>query len=77
MSGALLPGCGTTNGWPISDLIIGDAKDYRDALLARGLSPATINRALISLALFFDASGRAADTTFRQLDRVNLVEHAS
>jgi hypothetical protein len=45
-------------------------------LLARGISPATINLALTSLALFFDASGRAADTPFRQFDRVDLVEHA-
>jgi site-specific recombinase XerD len=61
---------------PISDLTVGDAKDYRDALLARGRSPSTINRALTSLALFCDASGRAADNPFRLVDRVDLVEHA-
>jgi len=61
---------------PISDLTLGDAKDYRDALLARTLAPATINRALTSLALFYDASGRTGDNPFRQLDRVDLVEHA-
>jgi site-specific recombinase XerD len=61
---------------PISDLTIGDAKDYRDALLARGRAPATINRALTSLALFCDASGRTGDNPFRLLDRVDVVEHA-
>jgi len=61
---------------PISDLTVGDSKDYRDALLARGRSPSTINRALTSLALFCDASGRATDNPFRLLDRVDLVEHA-
>jgi site-specific recombinase XerD len=35
---------------PISDLTVGDAKAYRDALLACGQSPATINRALTSLS---------------------------
>jgi len=60
---------------PIGDLTLGDAKAYRDALLARGQSPATINRALTSLALFCDASGRAADNPFRLVDRVDLVEH--
>jgi site-specific recombinase XerD len=60
----------------ISDLTVGDAKAYRDALLARGRSPSTINRALTSLALFCDASSRAADNPFRHLDRVDVVEHA-
>jgi site-specific recombinase XerD len=61
---------------PISDLTVGDAKAYRDTLLARGRSPSTINRALTSLALFCDASGRAADNPFRLVDRVDVVEHA-
>jgi integrase len=53
----------------ISDLTVGDAKDYSGTLLARGQSPATINRALTSLTLFCNASGRA-------VNRVDLVEHA-
>jgi site-specific recombinase XerD len=60
----------------VDDLTVGDAKAYRDALLACGRSPATINRALTSLALFCDASGRKADNPFRIVDRVDRVEHA-
>jgi len=60
----------------VDDLTVGDAKAYRDALLACGRSPATINRALTSLALFCDASGRIADNPFRLVDRIDRVEHA-
>jgi site-specific recombinase XerD len=60
----------------VDDLTVGDAKAYRDALLACGRSPATINRALTSLALFCDASGRKAGNPFRIVDRVDRVEHA-
>jgi site-specific recombinase XerD len=60
----------------VDDLTVGDAKAYRDALLGCGRSPATINRALTSLALFCDASGRMADNPFRMVDRVDRVEHA-
>jgi site-specific recombinase XerD len=42
------PGLGVTEITPI------DAKTYRDHLLAKRLAPTTINRALISLMLFFD-----------------------
>ncbi len=59
----------------VDDLTVGDAKAYRDALLACGRSPATINRALTSLALFCDAAGRKADNPFRIVDRVDRVEH--
>jgi site-specific recombinase XerD len=60
----------------VDDLTVGDAKAYRDALLAYGRLPATINRALTSLALFCDASGRMADNPFRLVDRIDRVEHA-
>ena len=51
-----------------------DAKQYRDYLLALGRAPATVNRALVSLALFLDALGRQADNPFRKVDRVEQVE---
>lgn len=60
----------------VADLTVGDAKAYRDALLVRGRSPSTINRALTSLALFCDASGRMDDNPFRIVDRVDRVEYA-
>ncbi|MCG8349586.1 MAG: tyrosine-type recombinase/integrase [Chloroflexales bacterium] len=60
----------------VDDLTVGDAKAYRDALLGCGRSPATINRALTSLALFCDAAGRLADNPFRIVDRIDRVEHA-
>src|SRR6266446_9150446 len=42
------PGLGATEITPI------DAKTYRDHLLAKRFAPTTINRALISLMLFFE-----------------------
>ena len=60
----------------LADVTTGDARDYRDALLAAGRAPATINRALISLALLCDAPVRRADNPFRRIDPVDTVEQA-
>ncbi len=57
-----------------ADVTAQDARDYRTALLHVGRAPATINRALISLALFLDAAGRTADNPFRKIDRIAVVE---
>ncbi len=51
-----------------------EAKHYRDYLLDLGRAPATVNRALVSLALFLDATGRQVDNPFRKIDRVEQVE---
>lgn len=59
-----------------ADVTVLDAKAYRHFLLAAGRAPATINRALISLTLFFDAAGRSYDNPFRRLERVAHVEAA-
>jgi hypothetical protein len=55
---------------------IGDARDYRDALLAAGRDPTTTNRALLGLALLCDAHGRRNDTPFRRIDSVEIMEQA-
>jgi len=62
-------------GASLADISVQDAKDYRDALVAARRAPATVNRALISLALLLDASGRGADNPFRKIARVSTVEH--
>lgn len=67
---AELPNC--TPG----DITLGDAKAYREALLAAGRAPSTINRALVSLTLFFDVAGRDVDNPFRHIERVDQVTHA-
>jgi site-specific recombinase XerD len=46
-----------------------DAKTYRDHLLAQRFAPATINRALISLMLFFDTIG--GTNPFRHLTMID------
>jgi len=51
-----------------------DAKTYRDHLLAKRFAPTTINRALISLMLFFDTIG--GTNPFRQLTMIAIVEPA-
>ena len=51
-----------------------DAKTYRDHLLAKRFAPTTINRALISLMLFFDTIG--GTNPFRQLTMIDIVETA-
>ncbi len=51
-----------------------DAKAYRDHLLAKRFAPTTINRALISLMLFFDTI--AGTNPFRHLTMIDVVEPA-
>lgn len=60
----------------LTDVTTGDARDYRDALVCAGRAPATINRALISLALLCDAHGRRDDNPFRRIDPVETVDQA-
>src|SRR5437588_2346033 len=62
------PGLKATEGIPI------DAKTYRDHLLAKRFAPTTINRALISLMLFFDTI--AGTNPFRHLTMIEIVEPA-
>jgi site-specific recombinase XerD len=51
-----------------------DAKTYRDHLLAKRFAPTTINRALISLMLFFDTV--SGTNPFRNLTMIDVVEPA-
>jgi site-specific recombinase XerD len=51
-----------------------DAKSYRDHLLAKRQAPATINRALISLMLFFDSL--LSPNPFRHLTMIDVEEPA-
>lgn len=51
-----------------------DAKTYRDHLLAQRFAPTTINRALISLMLFFDTIN--GTNPFRHLTMIEIVEPA-
>jgi site-specific recombinase XerD len=51
-----------------------DAKTYRDHLLAKRYAPTTINRALISLMLFFDTI--EGTNPFRHLTMIDIVEPA-
>jgi hypothetical protein len=62
------PGLKATEITPI------DAKTYRDHLLAKRFAPTTINRALISLMLFFDTIG--GTNPFRNLTMIEVVEPA-
>lgn len=63
-------------GSTLADLTPGDVRDYRDALLATGRAPTTINRALISLGLLCDHAGRRDDNPVRRVDAVDEVEQA-
>ena len=58
---------------PLATVTVQEAKHYRDDLLACGRAPATVNRALVSLALFLDAVGRQAENPFRKVARVEQV----
>src|SRR5215472_129801 len=51
-----------------------DAKTYRDHLLVKRYAPTTINRALISLMLFFDTLD--GTNPFRHLTMIEVVEPA-
>lgn len=62
------PGLKATEITPI------DAKTYRDHLLAKRFAPTTINRALISLMLFFDTLD--GTNPFRNLTMIEMVEPA-
>jgi site-specific recombinase XerD len=44
-------------GLKVTEVTSTDAKAYRDHLLAKRYAPTTINRALVSLMLFFDTVG--------------------
>jgi site-specific recombinase XerD len=62
------PGLKTTEVTPT------DAKAYRDHLLAKRYAPTTINRALISLMLFFDTI--ESTNPFRLVTMIEIVEPA-
>ncbi len=66
----------TGRAGPLAAATLGDAKDYRDTLVAARRAPATVNRALVSLALFYDAAGRRGDNPFRRVARVDAVPRA-
>lgn len=51
-----------------------DAKAYRDHLLSKRYAPTTINRALISLMLFFDTLD--GTNPFRHLTMIEIIEPA-
>lgn len=51
-----------------------DAKAYRDYMLTKRFAPTTINRALISLMLFFDTID--GKNPFRNLTMIDIVEPA-
>src|SRR5260370_14639695 len=61
-------------GLKATELTPTDAKTYRDHLLAKRYAPTTINRALISLMLFFDTI--KGTNPFRNLTMIDIVEPA-
>ena len=61
-------------GLKVSEVTTIDAKTYRDYLLAKRFAPTTINRALISLMLFFDTID--GKNPFRNLTMIDIVEPA-
>src|SRR5258706_3029782 len=62
------------SGLKATDVTSIDAKAYRDHLLAKRFAPTTINRALISLMLFFDTID--GTNFFRHLTMIDVVEPA-
>jgi site-specific recombinase XerD len=58
----------------VTEVTATDAKTYRDHLLAKRYAPTTINRALISLMLFFDTLD--GTNPFRHLTMIEIVEPA-
>ncbi len=62
------------SGLKATDVTSIDAKAYRDHLLAKRFAPTTINRALISLMLFFDTID--GTNPFRHLTMIDVVEPA-
>jgi site-specific recombinase XerD len=61
-------------GLKVTEVTPTDAKAYRDSLLAKRYAPTTINRALISLMLFFDSI--EATNPFRHLTMIEVIEPA-
>ncbi|HEX9135251.1 MAG TPA: site-specific integrase [Ktedonobacteraceae bacterium] len=61
-------------GLKASEVTSTDAKTYRDHLLAKRYAPTTINRALISLMLFFDTI--ESTNPFRNVIMIEIVEPA-
>jgi hypothetical protein len=61
-------------GLKATEVTATDAKTYRDHLLAKRYAPTTINRALISLMLFFDTI--AGTNPFRHLIMIDIMEPA-
>ena len=61
-------------GLKVTEVTPADAKTYRDHLLAKRYAPTTINRALISLMLFFDTI--EGTNPFRNLTMIEIVEPA-
>jgi site-specific recombinase XerD len=61
-------------GLKVTEVTTTDAKAYRDSLLAKRYAPTTINRALISLMLFFDTI--EATNPFRHLTMIEVLEPA-
>lgn len=61
-------------GLKATEITSTDAKTYRDHLLAKRYAPTTINRALISLMLFFDTV--EGTNPFRNLTMIDIVEPA-
>src|SRR5579859_5395820 len=61
-------------GLKATDVTVTDAKTYRDHLLVKRYAPTTINRALISLMLFFDTLN--GTNPFRHLTMIEIVEPA-
>jgi len=62
------------SGLKATEVTSTDAKTYRDYLLAKRYAPTTINRALISLMLFFDTI--EGTNPFRNLTMIDIVEPA-
>ena len=56
-----------------AEVTVQDVREYRDHLVDLGRAPATVNRALVSLSLFLQASGRTQDNPVRKVDRVAMV----
>jgi len=61
-------------GFKVTEVTPTDAKTYCDHLLAKRYAPTAINRALISLMLFFDTI--AGTNPFRNLAMIDIVEPA-
>lgn len=61
-------------GLKVTEVTPTDAKTYRDHLLAKRYAPTTINRALISLMLFFDTMD--GTNPFRHLTMIEIEEPA-